>query len=213
MCWISGTGSIWPNKGWGWQQVDGHGRTAVRPAAFSGGCRPQGPVRSSSDTFGFIDFAAPPVTGNFTSIKPGRLKLPELGAAKSAKPPIVRRGTDEPMGTNEAVRSSRPSRVPPVPCLSACPGAVEQSSRPRPVCPPVRGLWGGRPSRVPSAPLSVCRSWRVGVVGLICPGVRRGSGRRGPGRGCLRASGRRRCGRSFRGRSRWTVWNVPPRRC
>ncbi len=31
------------------------------------------------------DFAAPPITGDFPSIKPGRRKSPELGAAKSAK--------------------------------------------------------------------------------------------------------------------------------
>ena len=33
---------------------------------------------SPSDTFGFRDFTASPMAGNFTSIKPGRLKLPAL---------------------------------------------------------------------------------------------------------------------------------------
>ena len=33
---------------------------------------------SSADTFGLTDFAAPLMAGNFTSIKPGRLKLPAL---------------------------------------------------------------------------------------------------------------------------------------
>ena len=58
----------------------------------------KGPVLFPEESFGealggvplrtrrFFDFAAPPMTGNFTSIKPGRMKLPALAAAKSAKP-------------------------------------------------------------------------------------------------------------------------------
>ena len=59
---------------------------------------------------GFDQFTAPPMAGNFTSIKPGRLKLPALDAAKSAKSSyrLLRNGCpDGPHSENVMLRPRR----------------------------------------------------------------------------------------------------------